>query len=251
MSGQNIHFPEDSKMKMCVVAARAGSKGLPDKNIKLFAGKPLLAHTIEQARESGIFDIIAVTSDSDRYLGIGREAGANLLINRPAELATDTISKPPVLCHALAMAEAEAGQEMEMLFDLQPTSPLRMPGDIPGAARTLAERPELNNVVSVSYAKASPYYTLVEETEDGRVELSKPRNGRGYGRRQDLPSCYQLNGSIYAWRREPILAEMPALTDKTGFWLMSDECNFDIDTPLDFAIAGFVAHHYFGWPETR
>ena len=61
-------------MKMCVVAARAGSKGLPDKNIKMFAGKPLLAHTVEQARESGIFDIIAVTSDSDRYLEIGRDA---------------------------------------------------------------------------------------------------------------------------------------------------------------------------------
>jgi CMP-N,N'-diacetyllegionaminic acid synthase len=237
-------------MKMCVVAARAGSKGLPDKNIKMFAGKPLLAHTVEQAREAGIFDIIAVTSDSDRYLGIGREAGANLLIDRPAELATDTISKPPVLRHALAMAEAEAGQQMEMLFDLQPTSPLRMPGDIPGAARTLGERPDLHNVVSVSHAKASPYYTLVEETADGRVELSKPRDGR-YGRRQDLPSCYELNGSIYAWRRQPILDEMPALTDKTGFWLMADECNFDIDTPLDFAIAGFVAHHHFGWPETR
>lgn len=236
-------------MKMCVVAARAGSKGLPDKNIKVFAGKPLLAHSVEQARQSGIFDIIAVTSDSERYLQIGREAGANLLVKRPAELATDTISKPPVLRHALAVAEAHAGQEMEMLFDLQPTSPLRMPGDIPGAARTLTERPELWNVVSVSHAKASPYYTLVEETADGRVELSKAKDAR-YGRRQDLPSCYELNGSIYAWRREPILAEMPALTDKTGFWLMAEECNFDIDTPLDFAIAGFVAHYHFGWPET-
>lgn len=236
-------------MKMCVVAARAGSKGLPDKNVKVFAGKPLLAHTVEQARQSGIFDIIAVTSDSERYLQIGREAGANLLVKRPAELATDTISKPPVLRHALAVAEAHAGQEMEMLFDLQPTSPLRMPGDIPGAARTLTERPELWNVVSVSHAKASPYYTLVEETADGRVELSKAKDAR-YGRRQDLPSCYELNGSIYAWRREPILAEMPALTDKTGFWLMAEECNFDIDTPLDFAIAGFVAHYHFGWPET-
>jgi len=237
-------------MKMCVVAARSGSKGLPEKNIKMFAGKALLAHTVEQAVASGIFDIVAVTSDSERYLDIGREAGANLLIDRPAELATDTISKPPVLRHALGMAEAEAGQEMEMLFDLQPTSPLRTPADIPGAARTLAERPDLYNVVSVSHAKASPYYTLVEETGDGRVELSKPQDGR-YGRRQDLPSCYELNGSIYAWRREPILKEMPALTDKTGFWLMADECNFDIDTPLDFAIAAFVAHHHFGWPETR
>ncbi|PCI02482.1 MAG: flagellar modification protein B [Hyphomicrobiales bacterium] len=237
-------------MKICVVAARAGSKGLPNKNIKLLANKPLLAHSVEQACASGIFDFVAITSDSDRYLDIGREAGANLLIKRPDHLASDTISKPPVLRHALEAAEHEAGQQMDMLFDLQPTSPLRTPADIPGAARTLEERPELNNVVSVSEAKASPYYTLVEETEDKKIILSKSAKGR-FGRRQDLPTCYELNGSIYAWRREPIIQEMPALTEKTGFWLMSDECNFDIDTPLDFAITAFVAHHHFGWPKTE
>lgn len=236
-------------MKICVVAARAGSKELPDKNIKMFAGKPLLAHTVEQAKASGIFDIIAVTSDSGNYLDIGRAAGANLLINRPAELATDTTRKPPVLHHALAVAEAEAGRKMERLFDLQPTSPLRMPSDIVGAARTLDSRPDLYNVVSVCRAKGSPYQTIVEEAEEGRVKLSKPRDER-YGRRQDLPKCYELNGSIYAWRRQPILDEMPALTEKTGFWLMADECNIDIDTSLDFAIAGFIARYHFGWPET-
>ena len=237
-------------MKMCVVAARAGSKGLPDKNIKAFAGKPLLAHSVEQAIASGVFDIIAVSSDSQRYLDVGREAGANLLITRPDELATDFISKPPVLRHALLVAEAEADREIETFFDLQPTSPLRTPDDILGADRRLEESPELFNVVSVSRAKASPYYTLVEEAPDGRIVLSKPEGGR-YGRRQDLPKCYELNGSIYAWRRQPIMDEMPSLTDKSGFWLMPDECNFDIDTPLDFAIAAFVATHHFGWPETR
>lgn len=237
------------RMKMCVVAARAGSKGLPDKNIKTFAGKPLLAHSIEQAIASGIFDVIAVSSDSQRYLDAGREAGANLLIPRPDELATDFISKSPVLRHALLVAEAAGGCEIETLFDLQPTSPLRAPDDILGAYRKLEERPELFNVVSVSSAKASPYYTLVEETLDGRIVLSKPE-GEKYRRRQDLPNCYELNGSIYAWRRQPIIDEMPSLTEKSGFWLMPDECNFDIDTPLDFAIAAFVATHHFGWPET-
>lgn len=235
-------------MKMCVVAARAGSKGLPDKNIKIFAGKPLLTHTVDQAIRSGLFDIVAVSSDSDRYLDIGHEAGANMLIKRPVELAADTTAKPPVLRHALLAAEAETGQQVDLFFDLQPTSPLRLPTDIPGVAAKLDEDPELFNVVSVGHAKASPYYSLVEEAENGRITLSKP--GGGYGRRQDLPSCYALNGSIYGWRREPILAEMPALTNKTGFWLMADECNFDIDTPLDFDVAAFVAARHFGWPKT-
>lgn len=235
-------------MKMCVVAARAGSKGLPDKNIKPFAGRPLLAHTVEQAVQSRIFDVIAISSDSDRYLDVAREAGANFIIKRPDELATDFISKPPVLRHALSAVENEAGCEIEMFFDLQPTSPLRTANDIPGAAAKLRENPHLLNVVSVVRAKASPYYTLVEETPDGLIELSKP--GAKFGRRQDLPNCYELNGSIYAWRRQPILDELPALTNRTGFWLMTDECGFDIDTPLDFAVAAFVAQHHFGWPQT-
>lgn len=235
-------------MKMCVIAARAGSKGVPGKNIKPFAGKPLLAHTVEQAKAAGLFDIIAVSSDSERYLEIGREAGANLSILRPAELASDLTSKPPVLRHALLRAEEETGQAVEVFVDLQPTSPLRFPEDIPGAVGKLLADPTLKNVVSVGSAKASPYYTLVEETSEGTIRLSKP--GASYGRRQDLPNCYQLNGSIYAWRRQSILEECPALTDRTGYWLMRDECNFDIDTPLDFSIAAFIAHRCFGWPAT-
>lgn len=233
-------------MKMCVIAARAGSKGLPDKNIKLFVHKPLLSHTIEQAIASGIFDIVAISSDSDRYLDVAREAGATMLIKRPANLATDTVAKPPVLKHALLFAEDQAGVQVDMLLDLQPTSPLRRPSDIPGIAMKLEENPDFFNVVSVGHAKASPYYTLVEEVENGRIMLSKPE--AQFGRRQDLPACYALNGSMYAWRRAAILAEMPALTPMTGFWLMPDECNFDIDTPLDFDIAAFVAGHHFGWP---
>lgn len=233
-------------MKICVVAARSGSKGLPHKNIKPFAGKPLLAHSIAQAVEAGVFDVIAVTSDSAEYLAIGREAGATLLIDRPAHLATDTISKPPILSHALSVVEAEFGRQVDILVDLQPTSPLRMAKDIPGAVRKLVQSPELNNVVSVGLAAHSPYYTIVEETSDGRIELSKPMEKR-FGRRQDLPTCYTLNGSIYAWRRDAVIAELTAINDKTGYWEMDDLCNFDIDTPLDFDIAAFVAGHHFGW----
>lgn len=235
-------------MKMCVVAARAGSKGLPDKNIKPFAGKPLLAHSIDQAKASGLFDFLAVTSDSQRYLDIGREAGANLLIRRPDELATDFIGKPPVLRHALLEAEREFGGEVEVLVDLQPTSPLRTSSDIVGAVEKLLANKGLLNVISVGLAKASPYYTLVERLPDDRIQLLKA--DANFVRRQDLPDCYQLNGSIYAWRRQPILDAMPALTEKSSFWLMEEACNVDIDTPLDFAIAAFVAHYHFGWPKT-
>lgn len=233
-------------MKLCVIAARAGSKGLPGKNSKMFVGKPLLAHSIEQAKISGVFDYVALSSDSEIYLGIGREAGADLLIERPKELASDLVGKPPVLSHALRHAEELTGNEFSIFCDLQPTSPLRTTKDILGAVEKLTANPELKNVVSVCTASGSPYYTLLEEREDGCVNnlVTTPTS---FSRRQDLPRCLELNGSIYVWRRESILQELPAVTENTGYWLMEDACNFDIDTDLDFSIAEFVAKHHFGW----
>lgn len=231
-------------MKICVVAARSGSKGLPDKNIKSFMGKPLLSHTVEQAVNSRLFDVVLVSSDSQKYLEIGKSAGADLLLLRPDYLSTDTAGKPPVLKHAMLEAENILQKKVDIIVDLQPTSPLRRREDIEGAILTLQKNTALKNVVSVCVAKSSPYYTLVEENSDGTVSLSKPLGAR-FERRQDIPVCYDLNGSIYAWRRQPILEELPSLTDATGFWLMPDECNYDIDTEIDFEIAEFIAKKYY------
>lgn len=234
-------------MRICVVAARAGSKGLPNKNIRMFAGQPLLAHSVRQAVESGMFDVVAASSDSQEYLSIAREAGASLLIDRPEHLSGDHVAKAPVLHHALLLAEAETEKQATVLVDLQPTSPLRRPEDIAGAVQALEENPNLLNVISVVETKASPYFTLAEERPDGTLQLSKERLERVV-RRQDVPQCFELNGSIYAWRRDAIVAELPALTERTGKWVMPHECGFDIDTLLDFEVAAFVAHHRFGWP---
>jgi N-acylneuraminate cytidylyltransferase len=209
----------------------------------------LLSHSVAQAVESEQFDVVAVSSDSAEYLEIGRDAGATLCIERPTRLAADETAKPPVLAHAMEAAEAFAGRQAEMVVDLQPTSPLRRPEDIAGAITTLAARHDLLNVVSVTEAKASPYYTLVEETTEGYARLSKPPPS-AFGRRQDIPRSYALNGSIYVWRRQAVADLLPALTPRTGLWVMPDICAFDIDTALDFEIAAFVAHRHFGWPET-
>lgn len=236
-------------MRLCVVAARAGSKGMPEKNIATFAGRPLLAHSIAQAVASGCFDAVAISSDSPLYCEIGAEAGATLLIERPASLAGDEVSKPPVLHHALRVAEKEIGQEVQVLADLQPTSPLRREEDIPGAIEMLESRKTLLNVVSVSPTHCSPYFTLVEPRPDGTLVMCKEAQQR-HARRQDLPAVYRLNGSMYVWRRDAVTRELPALTEATGYWLMPEECGYDIDTPLDFEIAEFVAQRHFGWPRT-
>jgi len=236
-------------MRLCVIAARSGSKGLPGKNIRHFAGRPLLAHTVAQARASGCFDVVALSSDSARYREIGAEAGATLLIERPDTLAGDDVAKAPVLHHALQVAERQLGAKVELLVDLQPTSPLRRAGDIPGAVALLEQDDTLLNVVSVSPTRASPYFTLAEQRPDGTLSPCKERPVRAT-RRQDLPLVYQLNGSIYAWRRDAIVRELPALTERTGCWLMPEECAFDIDSALEFELAAFVAERHFGWART-
>ncbi len=236
--------------RLAIIAARSQSKGLPGKNIKMFAGRPLLAHSIVQAKNSGQFDCVACSSDDERYLAIAMEAGADLAIKRPEELASDLAAKLPVLRHAVTTAEAHAALTFDTVVDLQPTSPLRRPEDIPGAIAQLEANPQFENVVSVCAAADSPYYTLVEMSPAGVATLSKVPPGGQQARRQDIPSVWRLNGSIYAWRRAALWQNERAVTAATGIWVMPDVCGFDIDLALDFALAAYVAEHEFGWPAT-
>jgi CMP-N,N'-diacetyllegionaminic acid synthase len=233
--------------RICVVAARSGSKGLPGKNVRTFAGKPLLAHSVEQALATSIFSAIAVSSDCPEYLDIARLAGADILIERPSALAGDAVAKLPVLRHALEFAESRCATRFDVLVDLQPTSPLRRVEDITGAISHLEAHPEFLNVVSVSPSKASPYFTIVEPRADGTIHLSKESSAE---RRQDVPEVFQLNGSIYSWRRQALFDCNHTLTERTGYWNVPIEYAFDIDTELDFALAAFVAETYLGWPAT-
>ena len=109
------------------VFARGGSKGVKNKNLRLIAGKPLLAHTVLQARASGLFDDIALSSDSDEILRTAAEYGVARLIKRPADLATDTAPKLPVIRHCVEEAERLAGTQYDLVVDLDATSPLRLP----------------------------------------------------------------------------------------------------------------------------
>src|SRR5215469_12487078 len=91
--------------RVCTICARAGSKGVPSKNVRMIAGKPLLAHSLYHARASGLFDAIAVSSDGDEILSIARTYGATCLVKRPAALASDTAAKLPAISHCLEAAE--------------------------------------------------------------------------------------------------------------------------------------------------
>ena len=115
---------------LCTICMRGGSKGVPGKNLRSLYGKPLMAYTIDQAKQSVLFDHVMVSTDSVEIAETAKRYGAEAWFLRPAELATDTASKLPVVRHALLESEKHYGHEFDILVDLDATSPLRSVQDI-------------------------------------------------------------------------------------------------------------------------
>lgn len=224
--------------RLCTILARGGSKGVPGKNIRPLGGKPLLLHSIEQAKASGLFDVVAVSSDDEAILALAKEGGADECVTRLAEHATDTAAKLPAIRHCVEEVEKRRDCSFDLVVDLQPTSPLREAQDI-SAAVLLVEVLGAENVITGSIAKSSPYFSLVEERTNGTVGLSKPTDPP-IVRRQDAPKCFDMNGSIYVWQRAALMAQDGLFLPTTRLYEMPEERSVDIDTELDFAFAEFL-----------
>lgn len=218
---------------LCTICARGGSKGVPGKNIRPLLGRPLIAWSIMQAREASVFDMIAVSSDSKAILEAAGAAGADLMIERPAKLASDRAGKLPAIRHAIEQAEIALGRPADTLVDLDATSPLRNSADITGCI-DLLKKSQASNVITGSPARRSPYFNLVELQENGTVTLSKPQQDQ-IKRRQDSPHCYDMNASIYVWRRDVFMAEPRVFYEDTRLFEMPEERSIDVDSELDFA----------------
>ena len=224
--------------RLCTLCARGGSKGVKGKNLRLLLGKPLIAHSILQALESGQFDAVAVSSDSGEILDVARQFGAHVLVRRPDEMATDAAPKVPAIRHCLAEAERMLGTTFEVLVDLDATSPLRLVDDIVGAI-ALLEETGVSNVITGAPARRSPYFNLVELNPQGFVQLSKPLPVT-IERRQDSPRCFDMNASIYVWQRAVLVAEPKVFYADTKLFEMPEERSQDIDSELDFEIVRLI-----------
>lgn len=224
--------------RICTICARGGSKGVKNKNIRELHGKPLIAYSILQARETGLFDAIAVSSDSAEILAAAGAWGADHLIRRPDELATDQAAKLPAICHCVLEAERAAGTSYDVIVDLDATSPLRVADDIVQCV-TLLESRGVSNVITGAPARRSPYFNLVELDENGYARLSKQLE-RPVVRRQDAPKCYDMNASVYVWRRESLLSGATVFNPDTLIHVMPEERSIDIDSELDFKLVEFI-----------
>jgi CMP-N,N'-diacetyllegionaminic acid synthase len=224
--------------RICTICARGGSKGVKNKNIRDLLGKPLIAHSILQARESNLFNAIAISSDSDAILETARQWGADFTIKRPLELATDTAAKLPVIKHCVLETEKTTGMLYDVIVDLDVTSPLRIVVDIEESVALLEKR-KVSNIITGAPARRSPYFNLVELDENGVAVLSKPPI-KPIVRRQNSPKCYDMNASIYVWQREALFGNTSIFNQDTLLHIMPEERSIDIDSELDFEFVEFL-----------
>ena len=224
---------------LCSICARGGSKGVPNKNISLINGKPLIAYSILQAKDSGLFSNIVVSSDSEEILAVAKKYGADTLVKRPNDLASDTAPKLPSIKHCLEESMRINQKKYDYVIDLDSTSPLRTANDIINVVTMLFAQLNTQNVITGTPSRRSPYFNMVEVDQDGIPRVSKKLTS-DITRRQDAPQCFDMNASIYAWKRDALLLNESIFTDRTKLYVMPEERSIDIDTPLDLEIVSYL-----------
>jgi N-acylneuraminate cytidylyltransferase/CMP-N,N'-diacetyllegionaminic acid synthase len=227
---------------IAIITARGGSKGLPRKNVLTFCGKPLIAHTINAAKNSQAIDRIIVSTDDEEIAVISREFGAEVPFMRPPELATDEASSREVLLHALDFMEKQ-GVLIDSFCLLQPTSPLRTAADIEGAFKIFIEK-SADSVLSITPYE-HPVQWAVEMKDNG---ILQPREKGKAGRRQELVEYYRPNGAVYMFRTDFFKASTGYFGPSSYGYIMPPERSIDIDTQLDFVAAETIAHYLQGNP---
>ena len=183
---------------LAMIPARGGSKSLPGKNIRPFAGLPLIAHTILFAKMCPEIDLCIVSTDSDDIAEVAVKHGANVPFLRPAELAQDGTPMWPVVRHALNAVEQSTNTSFDSFLLLDPTSPARQPSDISDAFSRLNENPDSDGVIGVSKPEFNPIWTCVIERDGWMTGLLGDE--QEFGSRQEVPPVYRINGSMYLWR---------------------------------------------------
>lgn len=223
---------------LCTICARGGSKGVKNKNIKLLLGKPLIAYTIEQAKECGLFKHIIISTDSDEIAKISEKYGAEVFFKRDEKMASDTAGKLEVIQDAFKRSENYYNEKFDYLIDLDATAPLRDKEDISNSFRQFLKNNN-ENLITAMPSRRSPYFNLVEVDKTGRVHLSKKIDNTVL-RRQDAPKSYDMNASIYIWKRDTILNSKSIFLDNTGLYIMPEERSIDIDSELDYKFVEFL-----------
>ena len=223
---------------LCTICVRGGSKGILNKNLKKINGFPLIYYTIKQAIKSKLFDAIVVSTDSKKIKKLSNKFGAQSWFLRPKKYALNKSAKLPAIRHAFKMSEKYFKKKFDVLIDLDATSPLRSTQDILNSFKKFKSS-RCSNLISVCKSKKNPYFNMVE-LKNKRINLVK-KNGKGIiNSRQDAPSVYDVNASIYIWKRKSIIKKNKIINSKTAIFEMPYERSIDIDSNIDWTLVEFL-----------
>jgi CMP-N-acetylneuraminic acid synthetase len=227
---------------LITICARGGSKGILGKNIKLIAGKPLIAYTIEQATRLSVKlnATITISTDDELIKKTADEFGVSTDYMRPDYLSTDTVGKVDTIEDILKFEESKRNMHFDFVLDLDVTSPLRTIKDLEDALNIMLNNPNAYNLFSVNKSARNPYFNMVEKNSNGYYSLVKTNISGPVNSRQAAPEVYDLNASFYWYRRSFFELETKSVLTKKSLIFVMDHMCFDLDHPLDFLFMEYL-----------
>lgn len=223
---------------LCTICARGGSKGLKNKNIKKLNNKPLIFYTIQSAINAKIFTNIVVSTDSFKIRNKIKNMNVSCWFLRSKKLSTDKISKLPVIQDTLRKAEKKFNIKYDYICDLDVTSPLRTKEDIISSFYKIKKK-NIDNVISACHSRKNPFFNMVLKKKGSyKLVIDKKK----YTRRQDAPKCFDLNASIYFWKRKALLKGKKIVGKNTALYVMPRNRSVDIDTIEDFKYVEYLIY---------
>lgn len=218
------------------IFARGGSKGLPRKNVKLLAGKPLIQYSIEIAQKTPNIDQIFVSTDDDEIAMVATQAGATVIL-RPEELATDTCPEWLAWRHAVEYVASHYGN-FDLFVSLPPTSPLRSVQDVINAIELFNSK-ETDICISMTPANRSPFFNMVKQNQEGYLELVNTPKTSVF-RRQDAPEVFDISTVVYVTRPEFIMEKSSLFQGRVVSIEVPKVRAIDIDDIYDFQLAEVI-----------
>lgn len=242
----------DTLKILFTLCARAGSKGVKSKNSRLFLEYPLVYYTLSAydgfRKKYGVeYNRIDLALNTDCVQVLEQCKKTKIIfeyIMREEKLGGDKVAKADVIGDTLQKMEERMKVKYDFIIDLDLTSPLRTVDDIYGCLQTLSKAEDAGVAYSVTHSRRQPHFNMVMKNAEGYME--RIIQG-GFVTRQDAPECFDMNASIYAYRREPLLKNNISniFDGRSVAWIMKDTAVLDIDSEEDFELLQILAGYFF------
>ena len=221
---------------LCTICARKGSKGIKGKNLLKIKNKSLIFYTIDQAQKIKSINDIVISTDLKLSPKELKKRRLKVFFKREKKLSNDKVGKVPVIRDALKRAEKYYNKQYEIIIDLDVTSPLRSLNDIKNAISKFINS-KSNNLITLCESRKNPYFNMVEIIK--KVPNLVINSRKIIRRRQDAPKIYDMNASIYLWKRKFLMKSDNLFSKKTMYYLMPVNRSIDIDNINDFKLVKF------------